>query len=624
MLLAIKEGEVVGYKNRKYRIKSPISLSKVLLIDDSGCTIAASIHELNSVDSNIQESYKNGDDREMNLSIEANNFMELPEKTWEMIKNREQHIKELSNGRSSVERVNTVARNLNISSRQVYNLIKKYRKCGSNLSGLIIKKRLCGKGKSRVLPEIEAIINDAINELYCHKQRLKASTIVEEIHKRCITVGLKPPSHVTIRERIRKIPQQTIVATREGSKAARKFDPIVSKSPETYYPLQLVQMDHTIVDLVVVDEKHRKPIGRPYLTVAIDLYSRCIIGFYLSLDAPCATSVGLCLVHAIFSKVDWLSSLKIEGDWPIFGKPDLIYVDNAAEFHSEALIRGCVFHGIKIEYRPPGIPHYGGVVERVIGTLMKLVHQVPGTTFSNIMEKGDYDSESAAALTLRELERWLTIAIVNYYHQKIHSSLLMPPIEKYRIGVLGEEGENGRGYPGVLINKKAFLIDFLPIERRILRRQGFVIDHIVYYSNVLTSFIRKRGGTEFVIRRDPRDLSKIYVLDSESNSYFEVPYRNLGRPTITLWEHKTALKQLRQYGKKKVDEALIFRAVEELNDLVKEAVLKSKKVRRNQERKALISVYSGELSKGNKGELTTADLIDEQKKIEPFEVIEIW
>jgi len=77
---------------------------------------------------------------------------------------------------------------------------------------------------------------------------------------------------------------------------------------------------------------------------------------------------------------------------------------------------------------------------------MQLVHQIPGATFSNIMEKGDYDSEGTAALTLRELERWLTIAIANYYHQKIHSVLLMPPIEKYRIGILGDAGQKGRGF----------------------------------------------------------------------------------------------------------------------------------------------------------------------------------
>ena len=35
--------------------------------------------------------------------------------------------------------------------------------------------------------------------------------------------------------------------------------------------LEQVQIDHTVVDLIVVDEQHRLPIGRPYVTVAIDV-----------------------------------------------------------------------------------------------------------------------------------------------------------------------------------------------------------------------------------------------------------------------------------------------------------------------------------------------------------------
>ena len=51
-------------------------------------------------------------------------------------------------------------------------------------------------------------------------------------------------------------------------------------------------------------------------------------------------------------------------------------------------------------------PHDGGTVERVLGTLMQLIHQLPGTTFSNLTERGIYDAEGRAVLTLAELEKW--------------------------------------------------------------------------------------------------------------------------------------------------------------------------------------------------------------------------
>ena len=96
------------------------------------------------------------------------------------------------------------------------------------------------------------------------------------------------------------------------------------------------------------------------------------------------------------------------------GKPLRVGVDNGAEFHSQAFERGCAQHGIAIEWRPPGRPHFGGVVERVIGTLMGLVHGLPGTTFSNVGQRGSYDSDKAACLTLEEVEHWLAIAVAKY------------------------------------------------------------------------------------------------------------------------------------------------------------------------------------------------------------------
>ena len=43
----------------------------------------------------------------------------------------------------------------------------------------------------------------------------------------------------------------------------------------------------------------------------------------------------------------------------------------AIEFKSEALARGCEQHGIKQSYRPAGQPHFGGIIERLIGTIRR-------------------------------------------------------------------------------------------------------------------------------------------------------------------------------------------------------------------------------------------------------------
>lgn len=81
--------------------------------------------------------------------------------------------------------------------------------------------------------------------------------------------------------------------------------------PETYRvdnALEVVQIDYTPVDVIVVDEAHRLPIGRPWLTLAIDVATRVVVGFYVSLEAPSSTSVALCLTQSVLPKEPWLKA----------------------------------------------------------------------------------------------------------------------------------------------------------------------------------------------------------------------------------------------------------------------------------------------------------------------------
>ena len=104
---------------------------------------------------------------------------------------------------------------------------------------------------------------------------------------------------------------------------------------------------------------------------------------------------------------------------------------------------------------------------------------------------------------------------------------------------------------------RSYLIDFLPVLRRTLQRDGFTVDHIRYFSNALKPWIVSRDvRTEghLILRRDPRDLSRVYVLDPFDGSWLEVPYRTLSRPSITLWEHRAARRRAQERNAATVDE----------------------------------------------------------------------
>jgi putative transposase len=77
----------------------------------------------------------------------------------------------------------------------------------------------------------------------------------------------------------------------------------------------------------------------------------------------------------------------------MLGVPDTLHLDNAPEFHSAALARGAQEYGIRLTFRPVAQPHFGGHIERLIGTMMGAVHVLPGTTFSNVAQKAGYPAE---------------------------------------------------------------------------------------------------------------------------------------------------------------------------------------------------------------------------------------
>ena len=212
----------------------------------------------------------------------------------------------------------------------------------------------------------------------------------------------------------------------------------------------------------MVDQQNRRPIGRPWLTLAIDVRTRMVAGFHVSLWSPSTISLSLALSQAVLPKTSWLADRELQTlDWPVHGLPRTIHVDNAKEFHAEALGAAARSMASVLTTVRPGRPHFGGHIERLIGTMMGAVHLLPGTTFSNVSEKGSYASEERASLTLPELERWLALQIAGVYHLSIHSALGKTPLAAWQ-AMLRQPY-----YPAIHSTKRSsFLASFLPSRDR--------------------------------------------------------------------------------------------------------------------------------------------------------------
>jgi putative transposase len=497
---------------------------------------------------------------------------EVDEALWDEACRRADAIREFLKHRTgpmTAADVKQLTTELEVSRSTVYRLIKLFRS-GGTVTSLVDRKRGRPEGHRVLDAKREEIIRATLNRYYLTRNRPTVSQLIRDVRTNCISAGLKPPHRRTINARLEDIDLQKR-AKRRGEIEIVKETQAVPGVFAASRPLQVVQVDHTKADIFVVDEETRQPIGRPWLTLAMDVCSRMVTGFYLTMEAPSRLSTSLCLLHSVIDKSAWLREREITEPWPVAGLPEKLHVDNGSDLRSRAFKRGCQDAGIAIEWRPPGEPRFGGHIERLIGTQMGKLHLLPGTTFSNKQELGEYDSKRHSALTLRELERYIALDIVGSYHQSIHSSLGRPPLAVWR----EHEGEIPLRLPQ---DRMRFWLTFLPEQERTLRPTGIHLFGLRYWSSALSADVG-RSNRRLLIKYDPRDMARIFVRRPSGN-FVEARYADLTLPSVTLHEAIAARRALLAKGRQEINTRAIVGTAIAQRELVDAAVRKTATVRR--------------------------------------------
>lgn len=539
----------------------------------------------------------------------------------------------LVNGRKSLDEVQAAAASSGRSVSTIYRWIKRFEETG--LVSSLLRTARNDKGQLRLDQELEDVIEKWIQKSYLALERPTVKKLHQDIKTECEELGLQPPHVNTIHQRVRDIDEQERHKKRMGPRSAKdKYRPLRGSFPATDVPNSVVQIDHTPVDVIIVDEADRLPIGRPNLTMSIDVHTRMIGGFFFSLDPVGANSAALCIAHAVMQKSYWLAARDVPAEWPIYGLMQKIHVDNAKEFKGHALTRGCNEYGIILEHRPRKQPNYGPHIERAFRTFMAKGHELPGTTFSNTLDKLDYDSEGRACMTLKELELWFTIFVVYVYHNEAHAGLNgVSPINYYSQCVHGTKDQPGVGLPEPIENEEKFRLDFTPYFQRTVQRHGAKIDGIHYYAPILRTRIAEDGddgkGRKFIFVQDPRDISVVYFLDPDEEIYHPVPYFNSSHPAISVWELREVTRRIRETPGARVDEAAIFEGVRRMRAVESDAIEKTRlarNARASEKRKRRMA----ERRHGWKGVHTTPETavaVDSATEapdvVEPYDEIEV-
>lgn len=426
----------------------------------------------------------------------------IPEDEWLKASTLANDLREfikLSKGKT--KEAERIARVHHFSSRHIYNLASKFEQAPFTQTLLKGKKgrptglRLLGYDR-------ELVVAESIDS-YLKEERPSITDLMEEIEMRCSDLDLKPPCRNAVTRRIGIISEEVKVRRRHGKKRAKELCKAAPGHFTADYPLEKVQVDHTLADVILLaDTPNREVIGRPWLTLAIDCATRMVVGFYISFDRPNAESVAKCIVQAVSPKEHWLEEYGIPEDWPVQGMWKQIWLDNAMEFRSQALLRGADNNGMFVFYRPVGSPEVGGIIERLIGTMMGKVHLLPGTTKSNVHELGDYEAEKRAVMTLSEFTAWFCEQVVTHYHLTTHRTLGVPPIVAWRRMTAGNE-------PKAPKDLRRLYSEFLPFKKRKLGRRGVYLNGLQYWSDAFQPYVGE--GKQVIVSYDNSNISRVFV-----------------------------------------------------------------------------------------------------------------
>lgn len=581
--LFIQKGATVSSGDREYLVLALLQLNEVLAQDvESGAKVVLKIGGL--------EAPREVRERTPNNVVE---LQDISEAQWDVARKRRELIEPLIGAyyvRADAV-ADKIAAKADVSRATVYRWASAYRSTGLLSSLLSLTRERGGKGRGRLAPAVEAIIADVLENFHDTEQKPSIAETTTEIRRRCSNAGLQTPGINTVKRRLKQTDGEERTRRRLGqAEAHKRHAPHKGSIKDADWPLAMVQMDHTLLPVIVVDDIHRKAINRAWITLAIDVFSRACVGMYLSLEAPSAMSAGMCVAHAILPKEKWIQKLDLQVDWPCWGVMTALHLDNAREFRGDMLRTACGEYDIDIHLRPVKKPRYGAHIERLMGTVSQRLKVVKGSTFSGTEEKGEYDAEGNACMTLAELERWLVL-LFHRYHTEKHQGIGMAPLKKLEEGFLGTKNQPGRGLPARRLDEETLRINFTPFIERTVQAYGVVIDHVHYYHDVLRPWINAphpdfpKHKRNFRFHRDPRDVSQLYFFDELSRRYCAIPYRDTSLPPASIWELREAHRLAESTGISKENEKAIFDIISQQRALEADAAAKTKVARRNQQRR---------------------------------------
>jgi putative transposase len=368
--------------------------------------------------------------------------------------------------------------------------------------GLLPKTAAQGNRKPRYPEAIYALADEVINESFLVTAGMKRALAYKQFLARCAERFLGPvPSHVWFYHRAAAAadPAHTVLL-RQGPRAAY---PLLAGSQGRVgaldvhgdYPLQVVHIDHTQLDIEIVSSTGFN-LGRPWLTVAFDATTRLVLGIYLSFDSPSVDSVLMVIRDSVL-RHELL--------------PIGITVDNGPEFHSIWFETFTAIYKILVSRRPPRNARFGCLIENFFGVNnAQLVHALTGNTqlTKNVRQVTKSVNPAGLAIwTLPALYQVLDAYCFEHFNRRPHSDLGQSPADAFNSLILKHGVRALRAHK---LDEALLIATMVGIDgdtARVQPARGIKVRGDYFYHADLDHVL----GKDVLVRCDPMDPGRVFA-----------------------------------------------------------------------------------------------------------------
>ena len=379
----------------------------------------------------------------------------------------------------------------------------------------------------RLKPEMDRLVNESLRKYYLTRDRFSLRHTLAMIHAQAkplvaqgkLTEADARISLSTLSRRVSAMDQYRVIEAREGAARARMVTRTAMDGTVARYPLDVVEVDHTPLNWVVICDRTGLPLGRPLLTVMIDAYSGYLLGFYVSFYGAGLSSVSGGVRCALSFKADMVAGLNLEHDWIAEGIPDTVKLDNGLEFHSPVFQRMGWELGSSFTYCRVRTPWLKPHVERFFASLDTLT-LTRGRVHKRVANIVNIDPNKDAAIMFTAFVQGLVKYAVDYHPFQVNERKLARPYDLMQDGMLSVP-------PARFPHDMERLRMVSALSKQLTVHQGGVDLHGLPFGGAELLPMRQAHGKKFKawVKWDPDDMSQVWVQDPRSEQWVASPCR---------------------------------------------------------------------------------------------------